>query len=146
MEKATLLLQAHGFCIARDAACDFDSTVRACLELFCTGRLPSEAWLQASFSTTANVAWVCGTRLDTQRPPTLPPCVPLLQRCLALDPSYLPAWPLNDITVTLCNEHVLAADRLRKRPNDSPEFNKTLGKALLLTTLGQSLRFTHATR
>ena len=34
----------------------------------------------------------------------------------------------------------------RKRPNDSPEFNKTLGKALLLTTLGQSLRFTHATR
>ena len=34
----------------------------------------------------------------------------------------------------------------RKRPNDSPEFNKTLGKALLFTTLGQSLRFTHATR
>ena len=35
---------------------------------------------------------------------------------------------------------------MRKRPNDSPEFNKTLGKALLFTTLGQSLRFTHATR
>ena len=34
----------------------------------------------------------------------------------------------------------------RKGPNGSPEFNKTLGKALLFTTLGQSLRFTHATR
>ena len=33
-----------------------------------------------------------------------------------------------------------------KDPNDSPEFNKTLGKAPLFTTLGQSLRFTRATR
>ena len=34
----------------------------------------------------------------------------------------------------------------RKRPNNGLEFNKTLGKALQLTTLGQSLLFTHTTR
>ena len=30
---------------------------------------------------------------------------------------------------------------IEKRPNDSPEFNKTLGKALLFTTLGQEPSF-----
>ena len=34
----------------------------------------------------------------------------------------------------------------RKRPHNGLELNKTLGKALLFTTLGQSLRFTHKTR
>ena len=36
--------------------------------------------------------------------------------------------------------------KIEKKPNNGLEFNKTLGKALLLTTLGQSLRFTHTTR
>ena len=40
----------------------------------------------------------------------------------------------------------ISASCCRKRPNNGPELNKTLGKALLFTTLGQSLRFTHATR
>ena len=34
----------------------------------------------------------------------------------------------------------------RKKPNNGLEFNKTLGKALLLTALGHSLRFTHTRR
>ena len=48
--------------------------------------------------------------------------------------------------LTVSEKSLVHSQYNRKRPNDSPEFNKTLGKALLLTTLGQSLRFTHATR
>ena len=36
-----------------EAASDFDSAVRDCLERFCTGPLSAEAWLQASLSTAA---------------------------------------------------------------------------------------------
>ena len=93
------------------AACDFDSAVRACLEHFCTGPLPSEAWLQASLST-ANGGLGLRHAARHAAAAYTASLSAVLQRCLALDPSYLPAWPLNDITVTLFNGHVLAADRL----------------------------------
>ena len=92
-------LQPHGLRLTShpaDAASDFDSEVRACLERLCTGPLTGQAWLQASLSTAAYVASLSA----------------VLPRCQCLDPCYTSAWPLAATATALLNQSLRPADHL----------------------------------